>query len=293
MRKIKGIILAGGLGSRLYPLTYAVTKHLLPVYDKPMIYYPLSTLINAGIRDILIITTKEDKPQFFRLLENGKKFGINISYEIQSKPNGIAESMLIGADFIGNSNIVLILGDNIFYGDGLDTSVNEAKINLSDGYSTIFGVDVDNPSDFGVIDFDKFLHVKNIEEKPIKAKSNTIVSGIYFYTNNALRLATNLKPSKRGELEITDLNNMFLEKEKLKLIKLDSSISWIDTGTYSSLIKASRFFQNLEKEKKVKFACIEEISFRKGYIDDISFSNILKSMKGSDYGKYLNKVVRR
>jgi len=293
MRKIKGIILAGGLGSRLYPLTYAVTKHLLPVYDKPMIYYPLSTLINAGIRDILIITTKEDKPQFFRLLENGKKFGINISYEIQSKPNGIAESMLIGADFIGNSNIVLILGDNIFYGSGLDNSINEAKKNLSDGYSTIFGVDVDNPSDFGVIDFDKSLRVKNIEEKPIKAKSKTIVSGIYFYTNDALRIATNLKPSKRGELEITDLNNMFLKQEKLKLIRLDPSISWIDTGTYSSLVKASAFFQNLEKKTKVKFACVEEISFKKGYIDKKGLLNISKSMKGSDYGKYLNKVLQQ
>ncbi len=292
MKKLtKAIILAGGLGSRLYPLTFAVSKHLLPVYDKPMIYYPLSTIINAGINDILIITTKFDLPQFKRLLGNGEIFGVNISYEIQLNPNGIAESIIIGSDFIDNDDVMLILGDNIFYGENFNFYLNKAKFNLSKGFSTILGVDVENPEDFGVINFDKKNKIKSIIEKPTNTKSNTIVSGLYFYTNNVIDLVKDLQPSKRGELEITDLNNMFLSQNKLKHLKLDSTISWVDTGTYSSLIRASQLFQTIEKNTQKKICCIEEICFRKGYINRSQLLSIANSMKNSDYGKYLYKIL--
>ena len=243
MKSIKGIILAGGNGSRLFPLTLGTSKHLLPVYDKPMIYYPLSTLMLAGIRDILIISTTKDVPRYKDLLNNGRQLGLEISYIEQQNPNGIAESFILGSDFIKDDDVCLILGDNIFYGDNFNLYLERAKKNLKSKYSTIFGVQVDNPNDFGVIEYDDKLQINQIVEKPEQTQSKTIVSGLYFYTNEVVNLALNLKPSLRGELEITDINNQFLLKKRLKSINLDSQISWIDTGTYDSMLAASRFFK--------------------------------------------------
>ena len=287
MKSIKGIILAGGNGSRLFPLTLGTSKQLLPVYDKPMIYYPLSIFMLAGIKDILIISTSEDLPKFKKLLSDGKSLGINITYEIQFKPNGIAESFIIGENFIGDDNICLILGDNIFHGQDFIYNVIKAKENIKEGFSSIFGVSVKNPESFGVIEFDNKNNVIAISEKPEHAKSNTIVSGLYFYTNDVIKYAKKLKPSKRGEKEITDINNYYLSSKKLKLIFLESSISWIDTGTYSSLIQASKYFEDYENKTGKKAACIEEIAFNMGYINQKQLKKIAKSMHNSDYGKYL------
>lgn len=287
MKSIKGIILAGGNGSRLFPLTLGTSKQLLPVYDKPMIYYPLSIFMLAGIKDILIISTSEDLPKFKKLLSDGKSLGINITYEIQFKPNGIAESFIIGENFIGDDNICLILGDNIFHGQDFIYNVIKAKENIKEGFSSIFGVSVKNPESFGVIEFDNKNNVIAISEKPEHAKSNTIVSGLYFYTNDVIKYAKKLKPSKRGEKEITDINNHYLSSKKLKLIFLESSISWIDTGTYSSLIQASKYFEDYENKTGKKAACIEEIAFNMGYINQKQLKKIAKSMHNSDYGKYL------
>ena len=242
MKKIKGIILAGGLGSRLFPLTIGTSKQLLPVYDKPMIYYPLSVFLKAGIKDILIITTNEDTTKYKKLLGNGQSIGIKISYETQDYPNGIAEAFIIGSKFIGNDNVSLILGDNIFNGDNLEIYLARAKKQLNQGFSTIFGVKSENPENFGVVEFDKFDNVSKIVEKPKIPKSNTVVSGLYFYTNDVIHVSESLKPSSRGEMEITDINNFYLSKNKLKLNLLDDDIAWIDTGTYGSLIKASKYF---------------------------------------------------
>ena len=287
MKSVKGIILAGGNGSRLYPLTFGISKQLLPVYDKPMIYYPLSVLMLAGIKDILIISTKDDTPRFKKLLGNGEFLGINISYEIQLKPNGIAEAFEIGENFIGDNNVSLILGDNIFHGPSFILNVLKAKENLIDGFSSIFGISVQNPKDFGVIEFDNNDNIVNITEKPNHAKSNIIVSGLYFYTNDVVKVAKNLRLSERGEKEITDINNHYLYKNKLKLIRLNSSTSWIDTGTYSSLIQASKYFEDYEKSTGNKIACIEEIAIKMGYINQKQLLEIAKSMSNSEYGKYL------
>ena len=287
MRSIKGIILAGGHGSRLYPLTLGVSKQLLPVYDKPMIYYPLSVFLLAGIKDILIITTKDDLPKFNNLLGDGTNLGIKISYEFQLKPGGIAESFIIGKDFIGNDNVCLILGDNIFHGKDFISNVIVAKENLNEGFSSIFGVSVQNPESFGVIEFDENKNVIKIIEKPKHAKSNIIVSGLYFYTNDVVKYAKNLKPSKRGEKEITDINNFYLSLKKLKLNLLGPNTSWIDTGTYGSLIKASKYFENYEKKTGKKVGCIEEIALDMGYIDCEQLFRIAKTMSNSEYGKYL------
>ena len=291
MKKIKGIILAGGYGSRLYPLTLGTSKQLLPVYDKPMIYYPLSTLMHAGIKDILIISTNKDLPRFKDLLKDGKQIGLNISYKQQDNPNGIAESLIIGSDFIGNDNICLILGDNIFHGNNFISLLDNARLNLESNYSTIFGVNVDNPNDFGVIELDSENKIHNIVEKPDNTLSKLIVSGLYYYTNEAVKIAMNLKPSLRGELEITDINNYYLSQNKLRLVKLDSETSWIDTGTYDSLIKASKYFQNYENKTAKKVACIEEIALNMGYIDSAKLKSIANSMKNSNYGKYLLKLI--
>ena len=287
MKSVKGIILAGGNGSRLYPLTFGTSKQLLPVYDKPMIYYPLSIFMLTGIRDILIISTKEDVPKFEKLLGNGERLGINISYEIQLKPNGIAESFIIGEKFIADNNVALILGDNIFHGKSFILNVLKAKENLINGFSSIFGVSVQNPKDFGVIEFDTQNNIVKINEKPDHAKSNIIVSGLYFYTNDVVKFAKKLRLSKRGEKEITDINNCYLSINKLKLIHLDPSTSWIDTGTYSSLIKASRYFENHEKITGNKIACVEEIAIKMGYINQKQLLKIANSMCNSEYGKYL------
>ena len=291
MKSIKGIILAGGYGSRLYPLTLGTSKQLLPVYDKPMIYYPLSTLMHAGIRDVLIISTSEDLPSFKNLLNDGSEIGLNISYLHQKKPNGIAESLIIGSEFIGKDNVCLILGDNIFHGNNFISLLDKARSNFQNNYSTIFGVKVDNPNDFGVIEFDSENKINNIVEKPDKALSNIIVSGLYYYTNEAVKIARNLNPSIRGELEITDINNHYLSQNKLRLVTLDSETSWIDTGTYDSLIQASKYFQDYENKTAKKVACIEEIAFNMGYIDSRKIISIANSMRNSNYGKYLQKII--
>ena len=287
MKSIKGIILAGGTGSRLYPLTLGTSKQLLPVYDKPMIYYPLSVFMQAEIKDILIISSEHDLPKFKKLLGDGSTLGIKISYKVQFEPNGIAESFIIAEDFICDDNVCLILGDNIFHGDEFISNINIAKKDLSDGYSSIFGVSVQNPESFGVIEFDDRNNIIDISEKPDFAKSNIIVSGLYFYTNDVVKFAKKLKPSERGEKEITDINNLYLSSKKLKLIRLKSNISWIDTGTYSSLIRASKYFENHEMKTGKKAACIEEIAHKMGYIDISQLNKIANSMHNSEYGNYL------
>ena len=287
MRSIKGIILAGGYGSRLYPLTLGVSKQLLPVYDKPMIYYPLSVFLLAGIKDILIISTKDDLPKFKKLLGDGTNLGIKITYEFQFKPGGIAESFIIGKDFIGPDNVCLILGDNIFHGKNFISQLETAKNYLTEGFSSIFGVKVNEPKNFGVIEFDENNYICKITEKPTIPKSNYIVSGLYFYTNDVINCAKNLKPSSRGEKEITDINNYFLLNNRLKLNILESSTSWIDTGTYSSLLNASKYFENYEIKTGKKAACIEEIAYKMGYIDTGKLNKIANSMHNSEYGNYL------
>ena len=291
MKAVKGIILAGGNGSRLYPLTLGSSKQLLPVYDKPMIYYPLSVFMLAGVTDVLIISTQDDLPKFKKLLGDGVKLGINITYEIQLNPNGIAESFIIAENFIGDDDVCLILGDNIFHGKNFISNVIRAKKNLNLGFSSIFGVSVQNPESFGVIEFDDFDNAINITEKPKFAKSNIIVSGLYFYTNDVIKYAKKLKPSKRGEKEITDINNFYLSLKKLKLNLLETTTSWIDTGTYSSLIKASKYFENYEKKTGKKAGCIEEIAFDMGYIDSQQLLQIANTMNNSEYGKYLLNLI--
>ena len=293
MKKIKGIILAGGYGSRLYPLTFATSKQLIPVYDKPMIYYPLSTLMQAGIRDILIISTEKDIPRFKDLLKDGNNIGLNISYKEQISPKGIAEAFIIANEFIAEENVCLILGDNIFHGNNFEKYLNKAKENLEKDYSTIMGVNVNIPNDFGVIEFDKDFNIKEILEKPKITKSKTVVSGLYFYTNDVKKIAKDLKPSKRGELEITDINNHYLKKSKLKLINLSSEISWIDTGTYDSLIEASKYFQNYETVTGKKVGCIEEIALDLNYIDKNQVLKIANSMSKSSYGDYLKNLFKK
>jgi len=289
--KTRGIILAGGYGTRLYPLTLGISKQLLPVYDKPMIYYPLSVLMISGIKHILIISTISDIPKYKNLLGNGKMLGINISYAVQDKPNGIAESLIIASKFIGDDNVCLILGDNIFYGKKLNFYLEKAKQNLDTGYSTIFGALVNNPKDFGVISFDNQNKIAKITEKPDNPDSNIIVSGLYFYSNDVIRIASQLKPSKRGELEITDINNKILSQNKLRVVKLDDKIKWIDTGTYNSLLRASKFFYDIEKNEGTKFACIEQIAYELGYINKIQLQDIAKSMQNSEYGQYIFNLL--
>ena len=290
-KKIKGILLAGGNGTRLFPLTKTISKQLLPVYDKPMVYYPLSTLLRAGIRDILIISTKKDLPRFKNLFGDGSFIGINISYKIQLKPNGIAEAFLIAEDFIGNDNICLILGDNIFHGNNFQNYLNKAINNLNHDFSTIYSVQVKNPEQFGVIEFDKNGKVSSIVEKPIKTNSNRIVSGLYFYTNNVINMSKMLKPSKRGELEITEINNQFLKVGKIKVVNLKSTFFWSDTGTYDSLIKASQYFKDFELIYNKKVACIEEIALEKSLISKDEYLKIALSMNESNYGKYLLNIL--
>ena len=288
----KGIVLAGGSGTRLHPITKGVSKQLLPIYDKPMIYYPLSVLMLSGINDILLISTPSDISNYQKLLGDGSKLGIKISYKVQFEPNGIAESFIIGEDFICDDNVCLILGDNIFHGDEFISNINTAKKDLSNGYSSIFGVSVQNPESFGVIEFDDKNNIIDISEKPDFAKSNIIVSGLYFYTNDVVKFAKKLKPSERGEKEITDINNLYLSSRKLKLIRLKSNISWIDTGTYSSLIRASKYFENYEIKTGKKAACIEEIAHKMGYIDISQLNKIANSMHNSDYGNYLLNLTK-
>jgi len=292
MRQTKGIILAGGYGSRLFPLTYGVSKQLIPVYDKPMIYYPLSTLLKAGIKEILIITKNEDSNSFKNLLGDGKKYGINIEYAIQERPGGIAEALIIGANFIDKNNIILILGDNIFHGAKMKIFLKDAMKNLSHGFCTIFGVKVNNPSEFGVVELNSENEILSIVEKPINPVSKTIVSGLYFYTNNVIEIVSDLKPSNRGELEITDVNSFYLEQKKLKMIDLSNDVNWVDTGTYKSLIDASNYFQNHEQKSRKKIACIEELVYKMGYIKKEQLFALANEMKSSEYGKYLLSILK-
>lgn len=286
---IKGIILAGGSGTRLYPLTMVTSKQLLPIYDKPMIYYPLSTLMLAGIRDILIISTPHDLPNFKKLLGNGSRYGINLSYKIQEAPEGLAQAFIIGEDFIGDSNCAMILGDNIFHGNGLTKQLITA-VNNKDR-ATIFGYYVDDPERFGVVEFDQEGKAISIEEKPNDPKSNYAVTGLYFYDNKVCEYAKTLKPSQRGELEITDLNKIYLEKGILDVITLGRGYGWLDTGTVDSLYEASEYVRVIENRQGLKIACLEEISYKNGWIDKETLLESSYAYGKSPYGKHLKNVA--
>lgn len=285
---MKGIILAGGSGTRLHPLTLAVSKQLMPIYDKPMIYYPLSTLMWSGIRDILIISTPHDLPLFQQLLGDGKKFGCNFEYAIQDEPNGLAEAFVIGADFIGNDKVALILGDNIFYGTGLETLLQEN--NDPDG-GIIYAYHVHDPERYGVVEFDANGNVISIEEKPEKPKSNFAVPGIYFYDNSVVEIAKNIKPSHRNELEITDVNKEYLKRGKLKVSVLDKGTAWLDTGTFKSLMQASQFVQVIEERQGLKIGAIEEVAYKMDYINKEEFAHLIQPLVKSGYGKHLVSIL--
>ena len=286
---MKGIILAGGSGTRLYPLTMVTSKQLLPIYDKPMIYYPLSVLMNAGIKDILIISTPQDTPRFKDLLGDGNQFGITLSYVVQKSPDGLAQAFILGDEFIGNDNVAMILGDNIFYGHGLKAKTRSAS-ELQKG-ATIFGYYVDDPERFGIVEFDKDGKAISIEEKPEKPKSNYCVTGLYFYDNNVVEYAKNLKPSKRGELEITDLNRIYLENGMLNVELLGAGFTWLDTGTHESLVEATNFVKTIEDHQHRKIACLEEIAYTNGWIDKNKLLEAYNVYKKNEYGKYLKDVL--
>ncbi|MCD4744726.1 MAG: glucose-1-phosphate thymidylyltransferase RfbA [Bacteroidales bacterium] len=289
---MKGIILAGGGGTRLYPVTKTVSKQLLPIYDKPMIYYPLSVLMLAGIREILIISTPQDTPRFEELLRDGTNIGMKFSYKVQSSPDGLAQAFILGDEFLGDDDVCLILGDNIFYGSGLlelllsavETVKNERK-------ATIFGYYVNDPERYGIAEFDKKNNVLSIEEKPKKPKSNFAVVGLYFYTNEVVKIAKKVKPSDRGELEITSVNQEYLKMNRLKLELLGRGFAWLDTGTHESLLEASNFIGAIEKRQGLKIACIEEIAYYKGYIKNEQLLELAEPLKKSQYGQYLLKTI--
>lgn len=286
---MKGIILAGGSGTRLYPLTQVTSKQLLPIYDKPMIYYPLSTLMLAGIKDILIISTPEDTPRFMELLKDGKQFGISLTYKIQEKPEGLAQAFTIGADFIGNDSVALILGDNIFYGHGL-TKRLRAAVAKNVG-ATIFGYYVDDPERFGVVEFDKNGKAISLEEKPNNPKSNYAITGLYFYDNKVVNYARELKPSARGEYEITDINRIYLEHNELDVLYLGRGFSWLDTGTMESLSEATNFVKTVEKYTNRKIACLEEIAYYNGWISKEKLYEAYKMYSKNEYGEYLKEIL--
>ena len=288
--KRKGIILAGGTGSRLAPLTNSVSKQLLPVYNKPMIFYPLSTLMLAGIREILIITTPIDKYQFQRLLGDGSDFGISITYEEQQSPDGIAQAFLIGENFIKDNPSALVLGDNIFYGQGMSDTLMTTSNENSNAY--IFAYQVDDPKSFGVIEFDEYEHIKSIEEKPNFPKSNFVVTGLYFYDEDVSKRCRSLQPSQRGELEITDLNLSYLYDQKLKVHKFGRGYAWLDTGTHDSLLEASQFIRTIEKRQGLKVGSPEEVAWRKGWISDKALSKLGSRYSNNDYGSYLQNLAQ-
>ncbi len=285
---MKGIILAGGSGTRLHPITYAISKQIMPVYDKPMIYYPLSILMMAGIKEILIISTPHDLPHFKRLLGNGQNLGIAFTYAEQAVPNGLAQAFVIGEEFIGSDKVALVLGDNIFYGAGLGSLL--ANNTNPDG-GIIYAYHVSDPERYGVVEFDKDNNVLSIEEKPAKPKSNYAVPGLYFYDNDVTGIAKNLKPSPRGEYEITDVNKEYLKRGKLKVSILDRGTAWLDTGTFDSLMQASQFVQVIEQRQGIKIACIEEIAWRKGFISTEQLNELAKPLLKSGYGQYLINLI--
>lgn len=290
---MKGIVLAGGSGTRLHPLTLGVSKQLLPIYDKPMIYYPLSVLLLAGIRDILIISTPEDLPSFQRLLGDGSNFGVNLSYKVQPSPDGLAQAFLIGEEFIGNDDVCLILGDNIFYGHGLTKMLENAVNDLKNSKtSTVFGYYVNDPERYGVAEFDAEGKVISIEEKPKTPKSNYAVVGLYFYTNDVIEIAKKIVPSERGELEITAVNEAYLKKQKLRVELMGRGYAWLDTGTHESLLEAGNFIQTIEKRQGLKVACLEEIAYEKGFITKEKVIEIAGKLSKTGYGQYLLKRLK-
>jgi glucose-1-phosphate thymidylyltransferase len=285
---MRGIILAGGSGTRLYPITKGISKQLMPIYDKPMIYYPLSTLMMSGIREVLIITTPEDNDQFRRLLGDGSTLGIRLEYAVQPRPEGLAQAFLIGADFIGDSSVALVLGDNIFYGAGLGTALR-ANVDVTGGQ--IFAYHVANPGDYGVVEFDQAGRVLSIEEKPTAPKSNFAVPGLYFYDNDVVKIAASITPSARGELEITAINDSYLRAGSLRVTVLERGTAWLDTGTFDSMMDAAQFVQVIEARQGQKVGCIEEIAWREGWIDDAQLAGLIAPLEKSGYGNYLRALL--
>ena len=288
---MKGIILAGGSGTRLYPLTKSVSKQLLPIYDKPMIYYPLSILMLAGIQEVLIISTPGDISRFENLLGDGSDIGMNFQYKVQPSPDGLAQAFILGEEFIGSDSVALILGDNIFYGQGLTDSLYEAVSNVSDNKATVFGYHVNNPSRYGVVEFNDFNKAISIEEKPDMPKSNYAVTGLYFYPNDVIKKALTVIPSNRGELEITSVNEMYLNEDRLNVQLLGRGYAWLDTGAHEDLLEASKFIETIEKRQGLKVACIEEIAFDKGYISKAKLQSLALEMAHNQYGKYLLRHI--
>lgn len=291
---MKGIILAGGTGSRLYPITKGVSKQMLPIYDKPMIYYPLSTLMLAGIREVLVISTPQDLPGFERLLGDGGELGMSISYAEQPRPEGLAQAFIIGEEFIGDDSVCMVLGDNIFYGRGFSGMLRDAVHNAdNDGKATVFGYWVNDPERYGVVEFDAEGNAISIEEKPSEPKSNFAVVGLYFYPNEVIRVAKSVKPSPRGELEITSVNQTFLERKELTVSRFGRGFAWLDTGTHESLSEASTFVEVLEKRQGLKIACPEEIAYRQGWISAEEIRTLAEGMKNNQYGQYLYSIIER
>lgn len=286
---MKGIILAGGKGTRLYPMTQAISKQLLPIYDKPMIYYPLSTLLLAGINEVLIISTPHDTPMFKRLLGDGSRFGIELSYAVQEKPRGLADAFIIGEEFIGNDSVCLILGDNFFYGQDLTVALNEAK--KTETGAVVFGYEVTDPRAFGVVEFDDQFKALSIEEKPINPKSNFAIPGLYFYESGVVAIAKTIEPSERGEIEITDINKAYLEAGELSVIPLGRGMAWLDTGTPSGILKAAEYVETIQSRQGLYISCVEEIAWRRGFLSDNQLREIGAGLSKTDYGKYLLELL--